>query len=136
MATARIIWLGMLLAVGAYLLVLAVLLGPDTAPAPMADVATLRRVLMFVTIAVVAVLFWLRRRLPLAAFGPDRPTPSAQDVSTTYILCWALSESVALLGLVLGLLSHHIAEAYPFFVVAAALLVWQRPRAEHFAMRP
>jgi hypothetical protein len=132
MTTARIIWLGMLLAVGAYLLVLVALLGSDAAPAPIADVATLRRALMFVTVTVVVVLFWLRRRLPLAAFGPDRPTPSAQDVSTTYIVCWALSESVALLGLVLGLLSRSIGEAYPFFIVATALLVWQRPRAEHF----
>jgi len=134
-AAARVIWVGMLLALGAYLLVLAVLL-PGNAPAPIADVATLRRALMFVTIAVIAALFWLRRRLPLAAFGPDRPTPSAQDVSTTYILCWAISEFVALLGLILGLLSHAIGEAYPFFIVAAALLVWQRPRPEHFAARP
>jgi len=48
----------------------------------------------------------------------------------------ATGEFVALLGLILGLLSHAIGEAYPFFIVAAALLVWQRPRPEHFAARP
>jgi hypothetical protein len=133
MATARLIWIAMLAAVGAYLLVLAALIGSDAAPAPVADVATLRRALMLLTMALVAVPFWLRRRLPLRNYGPDRPRPSAQTVSVTYVLCWALSDSIASLGLVLGLLSHDIGEAYPFFVLAIALLVWQRPRAEHFA---
>ena len=135
MATARIIWIALLVTVGAYLLVLAALLGSRAAPAVAADVATLRRVLMLLTVGLVAAVFWLRRRLPLAAFGAERPAPDAQFVMTTYIVCWALSEAIALLGLVLGLLAQSIGEAYGFFVVAAGLLVWQRPRAEHFAVR-
>ena len=135
MATARIIWIALLVAVGAYVLVLAALLGSHTTPAVAADVATLRRVLMLLTVGFVAAVFWLRRRLPLAADGSERPAPDAQSVMTTYIVCWVLSEAIALLGLVLGLLAQSIGEAYGFFVVAAALLVWQRPRAEHFAVR-
>jgi hypothetical protein len=133
MATLRLIWIAMLVAVGAYVLVLAALIGSDAAPAPIADVPTLRRLLMLVTIPLVAVVFWLRRRLPLADYGAKRPTPTVQTVSAMYVVCWALSESIALFGLVLGLLSHNLGEAYPFFVVAIALLLWQRPRGEHFA---
>jgi hypothetical protein len=136
MATARLIWIAMLVAVGAYVVVLASLLGSNATPAVAIDVAVLRRVLMLATVGIVAAVFWLRRRLPLAAFGAERPTPDAQTVTTTYVVCWALSEAVALLGLVLGLLAQSIGEAYGFFVVAAALLVWQRPRAAHFTGRP
>lgn len=136
MATARIIWIAMLLAVGAYVVVLAALLGSNATPAVATDVATLRRVLMLMTVGLVAAVFWLRRRLPLAPLGAGRPTPDVQSVTTTYVVCWALSEAVALIGLVLGLLAQSVGEAYGFFVVAAALLVWQRPRAEHFAGRP
>ena len=135
-STARIVWIAMLSAVGAYVVVLAALLGSDATPAVAVDVTMLRRVLMLTTVGLVAAVFWIRRGLPLAAFGTERPTPDAQSVTTTYIVCWALSEAVALLGLVLGLLARNVGEAYGFFVVAAALLVWQRPRAEHFAGRP
>jgi hypothetical protein len=51
---------------------------------------------------------------------------------TTYVVCWALSEAVALYGLVLGFLARSLDEAQPFFIVGAALLLWQRPRADHF----
>jgi F0F1-type ATP synthase membrane subunit c/vacuolar-type H+-ATPase subunit K len=136
MATARIVWIALLVAVGMYVLVLAALLGPHATLPVAGDVATLRRVLMLLTVGPVAALLWLRRRLPLAAYGTERPTPDAQSVMTTYVVCWALSEAIALLGLVLGLLAQTIGEAYGFFIVGAALLVWQRPSAEHLAVRP
>jgi len=123
---ARIVWLAMLVAVGLYAVVLAVLLGQDGTPG---DVTALRRVFMGLAFGDFVVIYALRQRLPLDA----RPAGDAQAVLTTYIMCWALSEAVALFGLVLGILGRSFDEAAPFFIVAAALLLWQRPRAAHFA---
>jgi hypothetical protein len=127
--TARLIWLGLLVATGFYLLVLVVVLGAE--PAAPADVPTLRRVLMVLSLAAIAGIYVLRRRLPLEALA-SRPSPSPQAVFSTYVVCWALSEAVGLFGLVVGFVGRSVVEAQPFFMVAAALLLWQRPRPAYF----
>ena len=128
--TAWIIWLGMLLATGGYLLALVIVLASDPSAAP-TDVSTLRHVLMIVALVPVAAVYVVRRRLPLEASAVG-PSPSPEQVFTTYVLCWALSEVVAIFGLVLGIVGRSVAEAQPFLMVAAALLLWQRPRPADF----
>ena len=128
--TARILWLAMLVAVGLYAVVLAVLIAQSGTPI---DVTAMCRIFMVLVLGDVVVIYVLRQRLPLAALGTARPGVDAPAVLTTYVTCWALSEAVALFGLVLGFLGRSFDEAGPFFIVAAALLLWQRPRAAHFA---
>jgi hypothetical protein len=79
----------------------------------------------------IGAIYVFRRRLPLDALAGE-PVPAPAEVFGSYVVCWALSESVGLFGLVLGIVGRSVAEAQPFLVVAAALLIWQRPRPAHF----
>ncbi len=131
---ARLVWGALVVSLVLYVVVLVLLLGqPGTAA--VTDAATMRYLFMGLTVANVAVIFIFRRNLPPSDAGPGRPAPDPQAVFTTYVVCWALSEAVALYGLVLGLLTRSLDQAQPFFIVGAALLLWQRPRGEHFAER-
>jgi len=130
----RLIWLAFLIAVPTYAVVLAVLVGQPGAP-PMADVNTLRNVFIVLTVGAIVAVYVLRARVSLGERDPARINADPQAVSTTYIMCWAMSETAALFGLILGMLSRSLAEAQPFLLVSAALLLWQRPRPAHFAAR-
>ena len=119
----------MLAATGVYFVALTVVLAAGAAEPT--DVITLRRVLMVLALANIGGVYVLRRRLPLEVLAA-RSSPPPQEVLATYILCWALSEAVGLFGLVLGIVGRSVVEAQPFLMVAAALLLWQRPRPAYF----
>lgn len=131
--TARIIWGAMLAALVSYLVVLVLLLGqPGAAPPP--GPGSMREIFAVLATVTVAVILYFKRNLPSPDADPARQAPSMPPL-TASIACWALAESVALYGLVLGFLLHSLAEASPFFVASAALLLWLRPRADHFDRR-
>jgi hypothetical protein len=127
--TARLTWFAMLVATGVYFMALTVIVGSAPQAAP--DVTTLRYVLMAAAGVDIGAIYVFRRRLPLDALA-GKPVPAPAEVFGSYVVCWALSESVGLFGLVLGIVGRSVAEAQPFLVVAAALLIWQRPRPAHF----
>jgi F0F1-type ATP synthase membrane subunit c/vacuolar-type H+-ATPase subunit K len=123
--TAQLVWAALLVALAGYLAALAALVRtPATATTP--DVAALRMMLYALAVPCVGAIFFFRRQLLDAARPRHRP------VLTTYVLCWALAESVALYGLVLGILARSFGDAGPFFVLAGALLLWLRPRPDQF----
>jgi hypothetical protein len=123
--TAQLVWAALLAALAGYLVTLALLLRtPATATTP--DVAALRMMLYALVVPCVGLIFFFRRQLL------DVARPRHRPALATYVLCWALAESVALYGLVLGILARGFGEAEPFFIVAGGLLLWLRPRAEQF----
>src|SRR5262245_5468421 len=97
---ARTIWTAMLAAVVMYVVVLAI--QPPRGARP-SDVAALRPIFALLSIATVGTIFFFRRQLPSSA-ALTRSASSASPL-TTYVICWALSESVALYGLMTGLLA-------------------------------
>ncbi|HXJ32956.1 MAG TPA: hypothetical protein VMS22_02870 [Candidatus Eisenbacteria bacterium] len=131
---ARLVWGALLVSLVMYVVVLVLLLGQPGTPAP-TDATMMRYLFIGLTVANLGVVLVFRRNLPPSDAGPATAAPDPQAVFTTYLVCWSLSEAVALYGLVLGFLTHGLDAAQPFFIVGAALLLWQRPRAEHFAER-
>jgi hypothetical protein len=134
--TARIVWTSMLAALPLYAVVLLVLVS-DPGPASTANVVLLRSVFLVLSLAVAGVIVFFRRRLPSPSADPAR-SPAVDPAAnlTAYVVGWALAESIALYGLVLAFLSRDAGEAVPFFVASALLLLWQRPRREHFVAAP
>jgi hypothetical protein len=120
LGVARIIWLALLAAVVAYVVVLAALAGRG---GPAVDVApAVRTALQGLALAHVVAVIVLRGRLvPLGAAPPT--------ALGAWVVCWALAEAIALFGLVLGMLERSLADAPPFLLTSAALLLWLRPRA-------
>jgi F0F1-type ATP synthase membrane subunit c/vacuolar-type H+-ATPase subunit K len=70
-----------------------------------------------------ASIIWRRRFLPS---GAHAPLPLAQ-LQTHSIIVWAMSEAVAVLGLILSVLTHSFREFVPFGLAAAGLLALHRP---------
>jgi len=112
--TARTIWLGMLAAVAVYLVVLIAVVGRGGAGGMQVEV--LRWVLGALALLQAVGIVVLRAR------------PAGAGALPVAIVCWALAESIGAYGLVLGILARDVGEGRPFLVVAAALLLWLRPR--------
>jgi len=117
---ARIIWLGLVVAVAAYFVVLLVVAAREGSP--VIDTRILGWVLLGIATMQALAIVVLRRR----SLAPD----SAADATTQHVLCWTLAEAIAVYGLVLGVLAHDVSPARPFFVASVGLLLWLRPRAE------
>jgi len=134
---ARVVWLTMVASVGVYFVLLAVLVGAGGAVAQPELVMVLRRVFLIVA-GLESFAIWVihRRLLGPAVMRVPGTTESPLEPGRAlgvHLVCWALGESIAIYGLVLGLLGHELGAAAPFFVWGAALLVFLRPRAEVFA---
>ena len=128
--TARVVWAALVVSLALYLVVLASVVGTP-APGEPAPPSGLRHLFMLLALGNIGGVWVLRQRLPLV-----EPPPSAvsdpRTVLGIYVACWALSEAVALYGLVVGVVARSFGEAQPFFIVGTGLLLWQRPRARHF----
>jgi len=88
--------------------------------------------LTLIAITVVGAVFAVRRALVLSreevlATRPDDP-PTLARWRTGYIITYAMSEAVALFGLVLRLLGSRLAQAAPFYVAGFALILFFSPR--------
>jgi hypothetical protein len=119
---ARVIWMALLVGVVGYFAALVAIAGAGGAAVDVPP--ALRTTLQALAAAQTAAVVVLRGRL--APLGAE---PSPSPALTTYIICWALAEAVALYGMVLGLLERSLADGPPFFLASAALLLWLRPRA-------
>ncbi len=123
-----ILWIAMLNAVGIYALVCLFVVEPlDSRSAE--EVEWLRYVLSAAAVGLGVLSVWWRRQF----LSPDRAVsgePTAIEftqLQTHSLIVWAFSEAIALLGLVLGFLTHSFREFAPFALAAAALLLLHRP---------
>ena len=120
----QILWFAFLVATAMYWMVMQMI------PEHLRDVRVIRNVLMGVGGTLGAAVLYIR----IARIGEllSKATPaSAAEVAklrSLYILCFALSEAVALYGFVLYFIGASRAEIVPFFLAAAVLLLVCYPR--------
>jgi uncharacterized membrane protein YhaH (DUF805 family) len=125
------IWAAMAVSLLVYLAI------PLFLPAPPMAYETTDFGVLFTALGVVAVLtsvasLLLRRAVviqPLqrGTLDPDSAT-GAQRLTQALVLTWALSEAVAIYGLVLYLLTRQVQLMVPFIMMSACLLVVHAPR--------
>ncbi len=123
----KMIWGAMLGAVLTYGVVCLVIVGAGDA-GRLEENNALRYALSAAAILVGAVSVWWRRRFLPGETAAGAPVKLAfAQVQSHSVIVWALSEAVALFGLVMGVLTHSFAEFLPFALAAAALLLLHRP---------
>ncbi len=133
--TLRILHLAMLASVAIYELVVHV-----AAPPPSEVLPALRYAFAAAAVVTAIAVIGVRRVVmppreqasPYHAAAPV-PPPSAevfQRAFTGYILCWGLSESVAIYGLVLSFLGGTPAAMHPYAAAAVLLLLTTAPRKD------
>jgi hypothetical protein len=128
---ARLVWASLLVAPALYCVVLVLVLrsGPGSPSPALGD--PLRTILLVLAAAqTLAVWFvWLRFVSPSGARAPgDRVDP--QRAIAMHVVCWTLSEAIALYGLVIGVVAHRLEPV--FFVWGLVALLLLHPRAENF----
>jgi len=125
---ARLVWASLLGTVPLYCAALVVLLGSGAGD-PKPALADRLRAILLVLAAGQTLAIWLvwRRFVAPAGYEPAERT-DAQRVLTMQLVCWALCETIALSGFVIGLIARRIEPV--FFVWALAALLVLRPRSE------
>jgi hypothetical protein len=126
--TARLIWGSLLLAVVAYWALLTALVPsrPDTDRL----VPTVEATFLAVAAALTLVVWALHPRGEPAAPAADASGREAHAPLVRYVVCWALSEAIALFGLVSGLVARDAAAGTGLMLWSLALLVALRPRRD------
>jgi hypothetical protein len=116
-----------------FAVVLYAFIGEQAGPKVPRDVTVVQLALMFVSFSCIAIVFFLRKKMLGMAEAGLRV--NAQDSIALgrwragHILSFAMSESIALFGLVVRMLGGSFRQALPFYVAGLALLVVFRPRA-------
>ena len=94
-------------------------------------VVALRPALTLAAVMFAGASIWWRRRAARAMQGASAEAlvdgSSFERLRTNCIISWAFSQSVAVMGVVMGLLSHQINEFVPFGLAALVLLLAHRP---------
>lgn len=130
----KVLYFTLLATVGVYWTVLE-LLAANIEPRDLGLVKTALLVAAAGTVGGVLSLRFGRLRPLLAEAGSELTARLAQ-ARTYYILCFALSESVALYGFVLRFLGASRAEAAPFFVAAVGLFLLCYPQTPRIPGSP
>jgi hypothetical protein len=138
----RIIWIAHLATLPVFAGVGVALSGSGSAAPELA--ALVRPALVVVAVVVALASLWWRRsfvtspRSPLYLFAEEdviaggQPAPGGTGLArlqTNCVIVWALSESIAVFGLVLTVLSGVAGDGLPFLAGAAVLLYVHRPGA-------
>jgi len=112
--------------------VLFVLVGEVVGSIPKLSDPTLFYALSLATITIVGVILVVRRTLVLqsATMLAARPNDAAilGRWRTGYVMTYALSESIALFGLVLRLIGFTLSQVWSFYIAAFILLLFFGPR--------
>ncbi len=90
-------------------------------------IATLKPLFYALTILLIAGAFWLRRRTLTKSY-PSREH-ALMSIQMAAVGGWALTEAVAIFGLVLVLLGGRIVDAALFLLVSLGAMLKQRPSA-------
>lgn len=133
---ARVVWLAMLASVAIYFVLLSVLTPTGSPGAAPEMIRLLRKAFVMVAAGQTFAIWVIRRRLlaPTLAVAPAG-TPRELEPGRAlgvHIVCWALAESIAIYGLVLGLIGRGSSLSTVFFAWGAGLLLLLRPRSELF----
>ncbi len=128
---ARLVWASLLVAPALYCVVLVLVLrsGPGSPSPALGD--ALRTILLVLAAGQTLAVWFVWRRF-VAPSGERAPADrvDAQRAITMHVVCWALSEAIALYGLVIGLIARSVEPV--FFVWGLVALLLLRPRAENF----
>src|ERR1700757_2412654 len=112
--------------------VLYVIVGERVGTIPKLNDPVVFYVLSLATVTIVGVILVVRRTLVLqsAAALAVRPNDLAtlNRWRTGYVMTYALSESIALFGLVLRLIGFTLSQVWSFYIAAFILLLFFRPR--------
>lgn len=137
--TLRILHAAMMVSIGIYGMVLLMVTraGPAGDPVPAAEIElraprgeppgdVLTLALAAVAAVTILAVFFIRARWA-------RAKTSRLEYFTLCILLWALAESIAVYGLVLGFLHHDLMPFVPFAAVSLLVMVFLAPRKSHLA---
>jgi hypothetical protein len=123
----RLLQIAMLVSVG-----LLVVIGEVVGSIPKLSDPTLFYALSLATITIVGVILVVRRTLVLqsATMLATRPNDVAtlNRWRTGYVMTYALSESIAMFGLVLRLIGFTLSQVWSFYIAAFILLLFFGPR--------
>lgn len=130
--THRLIWWALVASIGIYAAVAYTMAGA-LPPRDGTQIHVLAAALGVVSITVGMVTIFIRGRMlvgPIKRGELDPRTPAGlQRAFVPFMVCLVLSESVAIYGLVLALLSGRSLYAAPFLMIAIVLLLIHRPTA-------
>jgi len=113
-------------------IVLYVLVGERVGSVPRLNDPTIFYVLSMATVTIVGVILVVRRTLVAHSAGILRERPS--DATTLgrwragYVMTYALSEAIALFGLVLRMIGFSLSQVVPFYIAGFILLLFYGPR--------
>lgn len=113
-------------------IVLYVLIGQRVGSAPKLNDPTIFYALSMATVTMVGVILVVRRTLVAHSTGILRERPN--DGATLgrwragYVMTYALSESIALFGLVLRMIGFSLSQVAPFYIAGFILLLFFGPR--------
>ena len=123
----RTVQIAMLVSIGLYVLV-----GERIGAVPRLNNPTMFYALSMVTITIVGVILVVRRTLVAqsAAVLRTRPDDSATlgRWRAGYVMTYALSEAIALFGLVLRMIGFSLSQVAPFYIAGFILLFFFGPR--------
>ena len=132
-----IIWAALLASIGFYL-VLAKILGNqiNAAPGPDFPVATFKLILYIVSLATLVVTYFVRKAmlnatgLSIGPAGKSQQHPALGKYTVIIIVSLALSESIAIYGLVLFFIARETMALYQLMIISAAAMIYYRPKKE------
>lgn len=113
-------------------IVLYVVIGERLGMVPRLSDPTMFYVLSMATVTIVGVILVVRRTLVAQSSGILRSRPN--DAATLgrwragYVLTYALSEAIALFGLVLRMIGFSLSQVAPFYIAGFILLLFFGPR--------
>jgi hypothetical protein len=127
----RILWLALLVSQVIYLYVPSLLPGDSTASPASIDLISLALAVVSIGLGAFT-LVWRRRALavPIQTGQLDPNTPEGfAKAYVPFMMNLVFTESIAINGFVIALISREPARAYPFAIAAFALMYWHRPTA-------
>lgn len=130
--TIWIIWASMLGSLAAYVLVCH-LLGEEikSGVSPDIPVRLIKSVLMAVSAAEI-VIAWFLRRFMLTARKTSEPSQAVGKYAAAVVISLAISESIAIYGLILFFIGEDFPTFYSFTALSAAAMIFYRPKSDEF----
>lgn len=134
MSILKLIWTALTMSLIMYVFAVPMLLGKAAAVIPDETYANLRMVMYGGAFATLIASWYLRRfilaRKPGSTPNKSRQHPALQRYTTAMIIALAMSEAIALCGLVLYLLGSNQTDLYSLALLSAAAMTLYFPRKD------